>query len=343
MFDPTYTITPRLLANVKRIAVLVAEMNHHPISNVALMELEQRAQALSTHASTRIEGNPLPLTEVKKILKAAPKNLRDSEREVVNYNEALKNLGSLLSERTPRFSRKLILDIHKTVMKGLMEPYYCGRLRAEPVVVHDPTSGEVIYMPPDHQEVPTLMDNLVAFVKANRKELDPLIVAGLFHKQFVIIHPFADGNGRTSRLATKVLLAAMGIDTFPLFSFENYYNRNISRYFERVGVLGNYYEAMETIDFTAWLEYFTDGIIDELLRVQAELETITASPETALRPHHEAILRHIDEHGFINDRDYASFTDRAKATRALDFKKLIELGLIERHGKGKNTYYKRRG
>ncbi len=91
------------------------------ISDVVLMELEQRAQALSTHASTRIEGNPQPLTEVNNILKAIQKNLRASEREVVNYNAALKNLGALLQERTPQFSHKLILDIHQTVMKGLME------------------------------------------------------------------------------------------------------------------------------------------------------------------------------------------------------------------------------
>ena len=58
--------------------------------------------------------------------------------------------------------------------------------------------------------------------------------------------------------------------------------------------------------------------------------------------HHLAILAHIDEHGFITDREYARFTDRAKATRSLDFKKLIELGLLVREGKGRGTYYRRK-
>ncbi len=343
MFEPIYTITPNLLSTIKRVAVLIAELNRHSVSDVVLMELEQRAQALSAHASTRIEGNPLPLTEVKRILKSTPKNLRESEREVVNYNAALKHLDGKLRKSHTKFSTQLILDIHKRVMDGLQESYHCGRLRAEPVVVHNPTTGDVIYLTPDHKDVATLMDNLVSFVQASRKELDPLILAGLFHKQFVIIHPFTDGNGRTARLATKVLLAAMGIDTFPLFSFENYYNRNISRYFERVGLIGDYNELKNAVDFTSWLEYFADGILDELLRVRGELASLSATPETRLQPHHEAILRHIDEHGFITDRDYATLTERAKATRALDFKKLIELGFIERHGKGKNTHYKLRG
>lgn len=51
------------------------------------------------------------------------------------------------------------------------------------------------------------------------------------------------------------------------------------------------------------------------------------------------MLDFIREKGFINDGDYAKLTDRAKATRTKDFKKLIDLGLIERKGKGRATYY----
>lgn len=62
-----------------------------------------------------------------------------------------------------------------------------------------------------------------------------------------------------------------------------------------------------------------------------------------MQPHHLAILDYINENGFIVDKDYAALTDRAKTTRALDFNKLIELGLIERHGRGRNTHYRRSG
>ncbi len=59
-----------------------------------------------------------------------------------------------------------------------------------------------------------------------------------------------------------------------------------------------------------------------------------------MQPHHRAILNYIDENGFITDKDYSALTDRAKATRALDFNRLIELGLIERHGRVRNTHYR---
>ena len=102
-----------------------------------------------------------------------------------------------------------------------------------------------------------------------------------------------DGNGRTARLATKVLLAQMGLDTFHLFSFENYYNKNVSRYFQTVGEYGDYYELQEKIDFTLWLEYFTEGIIDELLRVQKLLPETKLGPQAQLQPHHLKLLDYI--------------------------------------------------
>lgn len=185
------------------------------------------------------------------------------------------------------------------------------------------------------------MAELLDFVQANQGVLDPILLAGLWHKQLVVIHPFVDGNGRTTRLAIKLLLAGLGLNTFNLFSFENYYNQNVTRYFENVGLFGNYYDLADNLDFTPWLEYFAEGILDELLRVQKQIESNLAAPDTTLKPYHEAILAHIDENGFITDKAYARITERAKATRALDFKFLLELGLIERKGRGPSVYYQR--
>jgi Fic family protein len=339
MFQPQYTITDRLLANIKRINNLVNELNDKRFPNVVLLELERSAREVSTYASTSIEGNPLPLTEVKKILKSKPAHMRDSEKEVINYNQALQNLKKLLEDGEIKLSLHFILNIHKQVIEGLLPKFETGFLREKPVVVNDPRTGQPIYLPPDVKDVKSLMENLVEFTKNNRESIDPLILAGIFHKQMVIIHPFMDGNGRTTRLVTKALLAALGLNTFNLFSFENYYNNNVTKYFQTVGEFGNYYELVSKIDFTNWLEYFTEGIIDELLRVQKLLPEISLSPESKLQPYHLKILEFIQKKGFISDSDYTKLTGRAKATRALDFQKLIELGLIERRGKGRATYY----
>src|SRR3989344_5430325 len=111
MFQPKYTITDNLLANIKRINALISELNSRRFPNVILVEFEKTALAVSSYASTSIEGNPLPLTEVKKILKSKPANIRDSEKEVLNYNQALRGLNELLDNRKLELSLRLILDI----------------------------------------------------------------------------------------------------------------------------------------------------------------------------------------------------------------------------------------
>lgn len=335
-FNPTYTIPPPLLEAIKRITLLIHQLNQRTFPEIVLMQLQAEARAMSTYASTSIEGNPLPLTEVKRLLKQNPGRVRQSEQEVLNYNRIL----TTLNQPTPiPFTVNLVQEIHTGVMENLLPSHQIGQWRQEPVVIYAPQSQDVVYLPPNHGDVPTLMTALFTFVNANQGILDPILLAGIFHKQMVVIHPFIDGNGRTTRLATNLLLAGLGLDTFNLFSFENYYNANVTRYFHHVGLFGDYYELAPQLDFTVWLIYFAEGILDELLRVQKQLEKTQQSPATALQPHHRYILAHITKHGFITDRDYAQWTERAKATRTLDFKRLIQLGFIVRQGKGRLTHY----
>lgn len=339
-FKPKYSISELLLANIKRIAEIIVELNTRRFSGVVLAELEKRAKEMSAFSSTSIEGNPLPLTDVKRILKTRPTNIRDSEREVLNYNKALVELDTVIKNEKQVFNLPLILNIQKTVVDGLIEEYRLGCLRAEPVFVNNPKTRQSVYLPPDHNDVSELMRTLLEYTERSEGIVDPLIVAGIFHKQFVIIHPFVDGNGRTARLATKALLAKMGVDTFNLFSFENYYNNDVTRYFQKVGELGNYYDIRDGVDFTSWLEYFTSGIIDELLRVSKELERTKDIQEPGLREQHRNVIAYIEKHGSIRDSEYAKLTDRARPTRNTDFRKLIELGIIEKFGNGRATYYK---
>jgi len=340
MFNPKYTISPKLLKNIKRITTLIFELNNKRFSKVILMELIKHAHEISAYASTSIEGNPLPLTEVKKIIKSHPKHIRDSEREVLNYNKALISLDSLTKKKFLKFDLSLVLEIHKNIVQDLMPATRCGKLRQEPVFVNDPLLKKTVYWPPDQQDVKILMEDLLSYTSKNKDEIDPLILAGIFHKQFVVIHPFMDGNGRTVRLATKVLLSAMGLNTFNLFSFENYYNQNVAKYFQHVGVKGNYYDIHKQIDLTPWLEYFTDGIIDELLRVSKGLFEKSITPSTILQPHHQIILDYLKKHDFITDKIYSTLTERAKPTRNQDLNRLIDMELIERVGKGKATIYR---
>lgn len=338
-FTPKYTITNKLLKNIKDINRLIVELNGKRFADPILYDLELEAKNISTQASTSIEGNRLNLTEVRKLLKSTPKNIKDTQREVINYNNALTYLDRKILDVDILLNDQLVLKTHKLVTDKLISDSNSGKYRKESVVVINPLTSEIVYLPPDTKDVEFLMNSLILFVRNYEGEIDPLILAGIFHKQFVIIHPFLDGNGRTCRLVTKVLLAKLGISTFNLFSFENFYNKNVSRYFEKVGVFGDYYDLKENIDFTDWLEYFTEGILDEINRVRVLLESNEVSPENSIIKDQDNLIKYIQMNGYITDKKYSEITDRAKATRVIDFNKLIDINMIERKGKGRSTYY----
>jgi Fic family protein len=337
---PKYTISDRLLLTIREIGESLGELKSFHLSDQDLAKLEIEARELSSYASTSIEGNPLPLTDVKRLLKTQKEHVRDTEREVLNYNKALQSLYADVRSGKFKLSIKTLEKIQGQVVHGLMDnPAHCGALRDAPVIIRNPQKiDDIVFIPPDSKDVRTLTKDLFKFIEESIGKIDPIILAGIFHRQCVIIHPFIDGNGRTTRLLTTAILGKAGLDLFEIFSFENYYNRNITRYFKAVGLEGDYYELKDDIDFSAWLEYFADGILDELRRVRKALPE-QAGTKPRLEPHHRQILDYIEQHGSITQREYGTISSRSLASRKLDFDKLLKLNLITAEGIGRGTYY----
>ena len=307
------------------------------LAELGLQRLVLDARSLSAHASTSIEGNPLPLTDVKRLLKASPTKVRDTEREVLNYNQALEWLQQKIVADAFAPTTETFTYLQELVVAGLMDnPVDIGALRQRPVIIRDPRRPEsMVFMPPDHDDVPKLLNDLMDFIQANLNEIDPVILSGLFHKQAVIIHPYMDGNGRATRLMSTGLLGASGLDLFTIFSFEAYYNRNVSRYFQMVGEQGDFYDLDDNLDFTPWLEYFAEGILDELLRVQQQLER----RPIRLELHHQQIIDYLIQHSTIAQRELGKISTRSLPARKKDLAFLVERGLIRPEGNGRSRYY----
>lgn len=338
MWQPKYTIDHHLLRTIRQIGEALGTIRSSGISESNLAKLELEARALSSYASTSIEGNPLPLTDVKRLLKQSPTQLRDTEKEILNYNRALQWVHNQVRHERFEPSIKTFETLQGMVIDGLMDnPADVGHLRQKPVVIRDPRSvSDIVFLPPDHQDVPRLCEELFAFVQNHLNEIESVLLAGLFHKQAVIIHPFMDGNGRSTRLMTTGILGTAGLDIFPIFSFEAYYNRNVTRYFDRVGEKGDYYDLQGNINFSNWLDYFAAGILDELKRVEKNL-----LPKQPLRllAYQQQVLDYVKTHGSITQREYASISNRSLAARKQDFAKLVELGLLRKQGAGRSVYY----
>jgi Fic family protein len=327
LFSPPYHISHRLLANIRRITTLISELNHQSFPQPILSDVAAQTRELSILASSQLENGKLSLADIRLLLKSPPEPALPQELHVLHAATALARLPQT------QLTLSGLLALHHSLTGG-QEP---GTLRQEAAFVS--WQEQILYWPPDPEALPVLIEELLDFITAQRGSLDPILLAGIFHKQALILQPFATANGPTIRLATRLLLSELGLRLSPLLNPERFYAQNPGRYRQMAGSLGNYAEIRDQIDFTPWLEYFSEGLADELAQLKQRLERASITPESTPQPVHQVILAWIDQHGYISDKDYAKLTTRAKATRALDFKRLQELHLIERKGHGKNTYY----
>jgi Fic family protein len=339
MWQPNYHISHKILQAIREVGEVLGGIKANFVSEKKYQALKYAARELSVFASTSIEGNPLALTDVKHLLKNSPTNLRDTEKEIVNYNKALEYVYTKVRDNSFTLSITEFEKIQSIVVDNLMDnPDDIGQIRKNPVIIRDPRYiNQIIFIPPDAKDVKALLFDLCEFINAERGLIDPIILAGLFHRQSVIIHPFMDGNGRTTRIITTALLGITGIDIFEIFSFENYYNQNISSYFKHVGLVGDYYDYQDNVDFTEWLEYFVAGILDELKRVQKNI--LSTKRSIRIPEHYDIVLNYIKEHGNISQKEYAKISLRSLAARKKDFLHMQELELIELKEGGRNTYY----
>lgn len=166
-----------------------------PLPKETLKSLEENFKLEWTYNSNAIEGNTLTLKETKVVLEGfaiGGKTMRE-HLEVINHKEAIEFLEELVQDNN-ELSEIDIKNIHAIVLKGI-DNENAGRYRTENVII----SG-ASHIPPDAIIVPESMEKLIYRYDEWKEKYHPIIVAALLHAEFVKIHPFIDGNGRTARL-----------------------------------------------------------------------------------------------------------------------------------------------
>lgn len=177
-----------------------------PLPALALNKIKESLNLEWTYNSNSIEGNSLTLRETKVILEDGMtihgKTLRE-HFEAYNHAKAIDFLYTLVKKN---YKLKVgdILSLHKIVLNSI-EDHYAGQLRNSGVRI----SG-ANFVPPNALKVPDLLDQLIHYVQQNPDGLNTIELTTIFHHQFVHIHPFLDGNGRTVRLAMNLILISEG-------------------------------------------------------------------------------------------------------------------------------------
>jgi len=293
-FSPKFEISPTLSKFLMDIEASRQAVSSLPVTLHVLTSLRESARLKATHYSTQIEGNRLTQEQVGEVLQGGtfPNRERD-EQEVRNYYLALGYLDRLIKEADPVISEKKVKTLHGLVMAGKEKPtpYRDGQN-----VIKDSSSGGIVYMPPEAADVPVLMKDLFTWINSEQKEemLPVPITAAIAHYQFATIHPYYDGNGRTARLLTNIILHKSGYGLKGIYSLEEYYARDLQAYYDAlsIGESHNYYSGRAEADISKWVEYFCRGMAEAFANVRAKVSE--AVHQGGKSSDHTGLFRELD-------------------------------------------------
>jgi Fic family protein len=345
-FDPLFTIPPATANALMRIEAVKQVFCSLPITPHMLVHLRQTARLFSTHYSTMIEGNRLTQEQVAKVIEKDqhfPGRERD-QSQVKGYYAALDE-AERMAEKGDPITEATIQKLHAMVSGG-------GKTRVKPTpyrdgqnVIRDSQSRKIVYMPPEAKDVPKLMKQLVAWL--NRADDLPVpIKAGLAHYQFATIHPYYDGNGRTARLLTTLVLHLKGYDLKGLYAPEEYYAQNLAAYYEAltIGPSHNYYMGRAEADVTKWVAFFTEGMATafEKVRDQALAESRKGHKDQSkllrtLDAKQRKALELFQESREIGSKEVAALFGYAPRTASLLCQRWVEAGFFEVASESRKT------
>ena len=339
MYEPKFTINNKILRNIGAI-----EAAREVIENAALLpawekKFQEEAAVRSVHYGTHIEGNELSMTQVERVLDGETVVARDRDvQEVINYRKVIDFIGE---KHDDPITLEVIKSIHGAVVTGILDDTNTGLFRTKEVVIRNSATGDVVFRPPKAVEVEWQLGELVEFI-TSEGEIHPVLKAGMVHYEFVRIHPFVDGNGRSGRALSMLVLFQNEYDIRRFFSLEEYFDRNPEEY----------YAALQSVeatgDQTAWLTYFTECVAAELSRVKDRVEKISRDVRfkkqlggpVMLSERQIKLIEYVNETGYIENKAYEKlFPMVSEDTVLREVQDLVKKGILRKQGKTKGVKY----
>ena len=230
--------------------LLLKWKSNRPLDIGQIRKMEEYFRVNYTYESNRIEGNTLTMQEthlvVNQGITIGGKSMRE-HLEAINHSEAIDYLYDLVGRRVD-FNERVLKELHYLVLKGI-DRENAGKYRNVPVRI-----GGSAFVPAQPYLVPKLMEDVFVFYENNKNLMHPVVLAAEMHERIVTVHPFIDGNGRTSRLVMNLILLSHG------YTIANLKGDNSARL--------AYYTALEKCQVSNekvnFIELITDTTIESL-------------------------------------------------------------------------------
>lgn len=253
-YVPPFTITNNMLERVSSIMKKIGKLeNYKDLNKMPILRRNNRIKSI--HSSLSIEANSLTLNQVKDVIDG--KLVIGSQKEIQEVKNAYN--AYLKIKNVNPYSLKDLKSIHGIMTYLTIEE--SGKFRTGDEGVFD-ENGNCVHICPPPEQVDELMKQLFNWLKKNKDEIHPLILSSVFHYEFVFIHPFSDGNGRTARLWQNVILSNWE-DIFEYVPIESEIMKYQDEYYISINNCNLKGEATEFIEFMLkMIDEVLDGLIE---------------------------------------------------------------------------------
>ena len=312
---PPYTITDKILNYVSDIMKKIGEANYFENLN-RYPELRRKSRIKSIHSSLAIENNQLSLFQVEDVINGKP--VIGEQKDIQEVKNAYKAYEEI--DKIDPYSIEDLKKIHG-ILTFLVEKD-AGKFRNHGEGVRD--GDKIIFVAPSENMVNPLMNQLFDWMKNSKESVNPLILSCIFHYEFVFIHPFHDGNGRTARLWQTAILSHWE-KAFAYLPIESMIKKNQEEYYTAIQNCNNAGNSTEFIEFM--LKIINDTI-DELM----DSKEMKDKSQLLLSENEIKIIECIKRNVLIGAKEIIEETNIADRTVRRILKKLLDNNTIEMVG-----------
>jgi hypothetical protein len=316
-----------------------------PIPRAWAGRLRRDLEAEAVAASTSMEGVPVTLEEVHRILAGdRPSETREEDAALVRgYRDAMSFVLRRADDDAFRWNRELLIGLHDRVLAGNWGAG-AGRFRTGPAYVVDGRDGEVVFQPPPAEAVPDLVDRACAAMQEGRGH--PALSAAWIHAALAAIHPFKDGNGRASRVVASLAMYRGGFRLPEFTSLEEWWGRHLSDYYAAFRCLGGTFDA--AADITPFVRAHVEAQLHQAraldLRERVERKVWVAVEEAVAATHLPARVANAAWDAFfgrsVTPRYYRPLADVSPATTTNDLAAAVAAGLLRAEGRARSRTYR---
>ena len=315
------------------------------LSPERLQLLQKVATVESIGSSTRIEGAKLSDAQVETLLSnlAVTAFKTRDEQEVAGYAETMDLVFQAHEDLRP--TENHIRQLHKTLLRhSKKDERHRGNYKkvANHVVATNAQGKEigVVFQTASPFDTPREMEELVGWTtKAIRENaLHPLLIVAVFIVQFLAIHPFQDGNGRLSRILTTLMLLRVGYSYVPYASLEHVIEENKDLYYKALRRTQTTLKS-EATDWEPWIGFFLRCLKKQKSNLAGKVERLKTSSDTSLPTLAVTVLELFAGHDRLTIAQLTQLSGANQNTLKLRLRELVASKRIQRHGKGKATWY----